>query len=176
MPQSRHRKITKAKKRPQTATANRENPASSPNKQPQHLKTVLIVLAVAAVVALGAYLFYPRGGPKEITTNSGLKYTDLVEGTGASPKRGDTVSVHYAGKLESGKEFDSSYKRGEPSDFKIGVGAVIKGWDEGLMTMKIGGKRRLVIPGKLGYGPQGRPPDIPPNATLVFDVELMGIK
>ncbi len=175
MPQSRHRKISKAKKRPRSATAERENAVSSPNNQ-QQLKTVLIVLAVAAIVALGAYLLYTRTRSKEITTQSGLTYTDLVEGTGASPKRGDTVSVHYVGTLEGGKEFDSSYKRGEPSDFQIGVGKVIKGWDEGLMTMKVGGKRRLVIPGKLGYGPQGRPPDIPPNATLLFDVELKGIK
>ena len=111
-----------------------------------------------------------------MTTPSGLKYTDLVVGTGASPKPGQTVSVNYVGKLENGKQFDSSYDRGQPYDFKIGTGVVIKGWDEGLMTMKVGGKRKLVVPGKLAYGPQGRPPNIPSNATLVFDVELMGVK
>ena len=84
--------------------------------------------------------------------------------------------MHYTGTLENGKKFDSSLDRGKPADFKIGVGSVIKGWDEGLMTMKVGGKRRLVIPAKLGYGPQGRPPDIPGNSTLIFDIELLGVK
>jgi peptidylprolyl isomerase len=106
---------------------------------------------------------------------SGLKYTDLRVGTGPSPQPGQTVTVNYVGKLQSGKQFESSYDRGQPADFAIGVGRVIKGWDEGLMTMKVGGKRKLVVPGKLGY-PQGKPPDIPPNSTLVFEVELLGIK
>jgi len=135
-----------------------------------------VVVALAATVI--GYLIKQRagGGGSEITTASGLKYTDLVVGSGATPQRGQTVTVHYTGTLENGKKFDSSYDHGRPADFKIGVGSVIKGWDEGLMSMKVGGKRKLVIPSALGYGPQGRPPDIPGNSTLIFDVELLGVK
>jgi peptidylprolyl isomerase len=111
---------------------------------------------------------------KMITTPSGLQYTDLVEGTGASPTKGQTVSVHYTGTLQDGKKFDSSVDRGQPFQFKIGVGQVIKGWDEGVASMKVGGKRQLVIPPDLGYGARGIGP-IPPNATLLFDVELLGV-
>ena len=112
---------------------------------------------------------------KEVTTASGLKYQDIKIGTGASPKQGKTVSVHYVGTLTDGTKFDSSRDRNEPFSFAIGTGQVIKGWDEGVMGMKIGGVRRLMIPGNLAYGPEGRPPTIPPNATLNFDVELLGI-
>jgi peptidylprolyl isomerase len=115
-------------------------------------------------------------GTKETTTSSGLKYIDLVEGKGASPRQGQTVIVHYTGTLENGTKFDSSVDRGQPITFPIGTGRVIKGWDEGLMSMKVGGKRRLIIPAHLAYGAQGRPPVIPPNATLLFDVELIDIK
>lgn len=112
----------------------------------------------------------------EVTTPSGLKYVDMVEGTGASPEPGQSVTVHYTGTLEGGEKFDSSVDRGQPFVFQIGMGRVIKGWDEGVMTMKIGGKRRLIIPASLGYGARGAGGVIPPNATLIFEVELLGVK
>lgn len=112
---------------------------------------------------------------KTVTTKSGLQYQDIKVGKGKSPKLGQTVVVHYTGWLTNGKKFDSSRDRNEPFEFPIGVSAVIQGWDEGVMTMKVGGRRKLTIPSKLGYGPSGNGP-IPPNATLIFDVELLGIK
>ncbi|MEA5600860.1 FKBP-type peptidyl-prolyl cis-trans isomerase [Nostoc sp. UHCC 0252] len=113
---------------------------------------------------------------KTVTTPSGLKYVELKEGTGATPQPGQTVEVHYVGTLENGTKFDSSRDRGQPFSFKIGVGQVIKGWDEGLSTMKVGGRRQLIIPSELGYGARGAGGVIPPNATLLFDVELLGVK
>jgi peptidylprolyl isomerase len=111
-----------------------------------------------------------------VTTPSGLKYRDITEGTGESPKNGQTVKVHYTGTLQDGTKFDSSRDRGQPFEFPIGLGRVIKGWDEGVLTMKIGGRRELVIPPDLGYGSRGAGGVIPPNATLIFDVELLGLK
>ncbi|MEH2295112.1 FKBP-type peptidyl-prolyl cis-trans isomerase [Nostoc sp.] len=111
-----------------------------------------------------------------VTTPSGLKYVELKEGTGATPQPGQTVEVHYVGTLEDGTKFDSSRDRGQPFSFKIGVGQVIKGWDEGLSTMKVGGRRQLIIPPELGYGARGAGGVIPPNAILHFDVELLGVK
>ena len=110
-----------------------------------------------------------------VTTPSGLKYVDEKEGTGPSPARGKTVTVHYTGTLADGKKFDSSRDRNEPFSFQIGVGQVIKGWDEGVMSMKVGGKRKLIIPANLGYGARGAGGIIPPNAELHFDVELLGV-
>ncbi|MBI1341099.1 FKBP-type peptidyl-prolyl cis-trans isomerase [bacterium] len=113
----------------------------------------------------------------------GLRMTfetiDSVVGTGASPARGDTVTVHYTGWLsvggERGDKFDSSVDRGRPFSFKVGVGQVIRGWDEGVSTMKVGGKRTLILPPEYGYGARGAGDVIPPNATLIFDVELLGV-
>ena len=112
---------------------------------------------------------------EEVVTSSGLKYTDSVVGDGKSPEKGKKVTVHYTGKLTNGKKFDSSVDRGDPFAFTIGVGQVIKGWDEGVMSMKVGGKRTLTIPAALGYGAQGAGGAIPPNAELIFDVELLGV-
>lgn len=109
------------------------------------------------------------------TTESGLKYEVIKEGVGETPQPGQTVTVHYTGTLEDGTKFDSSRDRGQPFSFKIGQGRVIKGWDEGLSLMKVGGRRRLVIPPELGYGARGAGGVIPPNATLIFDVELLKI-
>ena len=111
-----------------------------------------------------------------VTTESGLKYTDFVVGEGASPETGQSVTVHYTGWLEDGTKFDSSLDRGEPFTFQIGMGQVIAGWDEGVSTMKVGGKRQLVIPPDLGYGEQGAGNVIPANATLIFEVELLEVR
>ncbi len=121
---------------------------------------------------------------QEVTTPSGLKYTDLQVGDGAEAKAGQQVSVHYTGWLENGTKFDSSLDRPIPFnqdrpatfDFALGGGQVIRGWDEGVAGMKVGGKRRLTIPAALGYGARGAGGVIPPNATLIFEVELLGVK
>ena len=120
------------------------------------------------------------GGPMESAdtrvTASGLKITELNLGDGAEAAAGQTVVVHYRGTLENGKQFDASYDRGKPFTFPLGRGQVIKGWDEGVQGMKVGGKRKLVIPPELGYGTRGAGGVIPPNATLIFEVELLDIK
>ncbi len=113
---------------------------------------------------------------EEIVTSSGLRYTDDQVGSGAQPQKGQRVTVHYTGTLPDGKKFDSSRDRGKPFVFTIGVGQVIKGWDEGVMSMKVGGRRRLVIPPDLGYGARGAGGVIPPMATLHFDVELLAVE
>ena len=113
---------------------------------------------------------------EETLTESGMIMIDHIVGSGPQPKIGDTVIVHYTGKLENGNKFDSSHDRGSPFKFPLGMGRVIKGWDEGLSTMNVGGKRTLIIPPYLAYGSQGAGGVIPPNATLLFEVELIAIK
>ena len=135
------------------------------------VSAILLVFALAPLSALAA---------GEVTTPSGLRIIDVKPGTGPVPKAGQTVSVNYTGWLfvdgKKGKKFDSSLDRGEPFSFTLGQGQVIKGWDEGLATMHVGGKRTLIIPPDLGYGPRGAGADIPPGATLMFDVDLLGAK
>ena len=143
------------------------------------------VLALALITGLGGAVAIGLSSPanaqaKTMTTASSLQITDSVVGTGASPKTGQTCIMHYTGWLyvngAKGKKFDSSLDRGQPFEFPIGTGRVIKGWDEGVATMKVGGKRTLIIPPALGYGASGAGGVIPPNATLIFDVELLGVK
>ena len=136
----------------------------------------------AALAATAGVLALPESADAQnvVTTPSGLKYIDIAVGTGASPKTGQTCVMHYTGWLykdgKKGAKFDSSVDRGAPFEFKIGVHQVIAGWDEGVATMKVGGKRTLIIPPALGYGAAGAGGVIPPNATLLFDVELLAIK
>jgi len=133
----------------------------------------LLVLAVTCVTACAQ----DKAEEKVVTTDSGLKYIDLKEGTGTGAKAGDMVDVHYTGWLTNGKKFDSSLDAGKPFTFKLGARKVIKGWDEGVAGMKVGGKRKLMIPAKLGYGETGTEDGtIPPNAELIFEVELLKIK
>jgi peptidylprolyl isomerase len=135
--------------------------------------------AIPAMVAI-ATLAAPAAAQTVVTMPDGLKIIDLTVGTGRAPKTGQTVVVHYTGWLyqdgAKGKKFDSSVDRGEPFEFPLGMHQVIAGWDEGVATMKVGGKGTLIIPPELGYGARGAGEVIPPNATLLFDVELLGIK
>lgn len=152
------------------------------DKRPSFSSSGFMALLGAVVIALivyGAISYYWNSAPTNtlIATSSGLKYVDLVEGTGASPQPGQQVTINYIGTLEDGTIFENSRDPGrEPFEFVIGRGSVIKGWDEGVMSMKVGGKRKLIIPPQLGYGPAGRPPKIPGNSTLIFEVELLNVK
>ena len=150
--------------------------APNPAVQSQQAKISTEVQPTATLAANTLQEISQMSSEKTITTPSGLQYVDVVVGKGDSPVPGNTVVVHYTGKLTNGNVFDSSVERGKPFAFKIGVGQVIKGWDEGVMTMKVGGKRTLTIPPDLAYGKSGAGGVIPPDSTLIFDVELLEIK
>jgi peptidylprolyl isomerase len=177
MPQSRKRQVAKGRRpAPQTFQKKQTAPSKSNNRSTQIIAGVII----AAVLAAGLVYFFTRGkgqsgSGNEVTTASGLKYVDLVEGTGEPPKPGQTVVVDYTGTLQDGTKFDSSKDSGHPFSFVIGGNGAIRGFEEGVRTMKVGGKRRLIIPPKIGYGAQAKP-NIPANSTLIFEVELLGIK
>lgn len=144
------------------------------------LSALAFTAGLAVSIAAGSLTPAAAQAKKTMTTASGLQITDSVVGTGETPKPGQTCVMHYTGWLYvngmKGKKFDSSVDRNEPFEFPIGRGRVIKGWDEGVATMKVGGKRTLIIPPSLGYGERGAGGVIPPNATLMFDVELLGVK
>jgi FKBP-type peptidyl-prolyl cis-trans isomerase FkpA len=142
----------------------------------------------ASMLVLASTMLFAQGGgktdtsaPTKVTgepkkTASGVSYWDIKVGTGTVAEKGKSVTVHYTGWLTNGKKFDSSVDRGEPASFQLQDGKVIKGWVEGVAGMKVGGKRQLKIPPEAGYGPQGYPGAIPPNATLIFDIELLDVK
>lgn len=162
-------------------------------------RKVIGIIALFIIVSIGTYLFLKSFDQKKLSQSpvssgdatssaieatpsaadsaaNALKIEDLSVGTGREAKSGDTVSVHYLGTLENGTKFDSSYDRNQPFETKIGVGQVIKGWDEGIPGMKVGGKRRLTIPSELAYGDRGAGDKIPPGSTLIFEVELLEVK
>ena len=151
--------------------------ASSPMElDPDETNPTLFAMAPDSNQADASALGGPMSADKAQILASGLRVTDLEVGTGPEAVAGQTVVVHYRGTLENGKQFDASYDRGKPFTFPLGRGQVIKGWDEGVQGMKVGGKRKLVIPPELGYGTRGAGGVIPPNATLIFEVELLDIK
>ena len=144
------------------------------------LAAIVVAIALIGTVAVGTSTSSRAQAAKTMTTASGLQIADSKVGTGATPKPGQTCVMHYTGWLyengAKGKKFDSSVDRGEPFEFPIGQKRVIAGWDEGVASMKVGGKRTLIIPPALGYGSRGAGSAIPPNATLIFEVELLGVK
>jgi peptidylprolyl isomerase len=150
------------------------------------VERLIVLLLLLAAIAIPACAQKETGAVAEkkgeqaaaantVKTSTGLAYVELAPGSGPSPVAGKQVKVHYTGWLENGTKFDSSVDRGEPFIFIIGAGQVIPGWDEGIMSMKVGGKRKLIIPSQLGYGSAGAGGVIPPNATLIFEVELLDV-
>jgi len=145
------------------------------------IATAILVLTAITLSAQTAAQKTDTSAPTKVTgdgvkTSSGLQYWDITVGTGDVAKQGSHVKVHYTGWLTNGKKFDSSVDRGQPFEFTIGRGEVIKGWEEGVTGMKVGGKRQLRIPPELGYGREGYPGAIPANATLIFDIQLLAVK
>lgn len=143
----------------------------------KNIVTKVFLATLIAVFGFSAQSFSEEDKPEAevVTTESGLKYKVIKEGDGEKPEKGDRVKVHYTGKLTDGEVFDSSRERDKPFVFPLGIGRVIKGWDEGVADMKVGERRELTIPYDLAYGERGYPPVIPPKATLIFDVELLEI-
>lgn len=179
MPQSRKRHT--ARRTHPSSTSYGAAERAQARRAKQRKTRIIAAVVIFALVAAGAtYLFAPfarRGGEGVVvTTPSGLKYTDIVVGNGPGLRPGQTAVVHYTGTLTNGTKFDSSRDRGQPYSFVFGQAPMIKGWDEGLSTMKVGGRRRLTVPPALGYGAAGRPPSIPGGATLLFDLELLDVK
>jgi peptidylprolyl isomerase len=143
----------------------------------RNMRIVAIILVAVIAIAAVAYVITRRGSQavvSDVTTDSGLRIQDLKIGDGPSPTPGQMVTVHYTGWLENGTQFETS-RTGKPAQFKLG-GNLIKGWNEGLATMKVGGLRKLIIPSKLAYGAAGSPPKIPPNSNLTFEIELLDVK
>jgi FKBP-type peptidyl-prolyl cis-trans isomerase len=176
LPQSRKRKTRRG------GVSSRSTYSSQKKSNKTNIIIICAIIA-AFVIGAAALLFSGKGSEnggkvgEEVTTPSGLKYIDEAIGTGESPARGKTVTVHYTGMLEDGYKFDSSVDKGQPYTFRYGIDPFIDGWNEGLLTMKPGGKRRLIIPPNLGYGARGNAPaKIPPNATLIFELELLSVK
>lgn len=137
-----------------------------------HSKKYILIIIIFTLISLCSC----GKGNKEIVTASGLKYTDIKEGSGAVASNGKKVMVHYVGTLENGKVFDSSMDKNQPLTFTLGSGEMIPGFDEGILNMKVGGRRKLVIPPNLAWGPEGAQGVIPPNATVIFDIELLDVK
>jgi FKBP-type peptidyl-prolyl cis-trans isomerase FkpA len=167
-------------------------PTTREKRRKTRRRNLILIMAIPAILVIigGGYLinrfiYQPedalQGPPpidssiQTVTTASGLQYQDIVVGNGAEAQPGVTVSVHYTGWLTDGTKFDSSVDRNKPFEFPLGAGKVIRGWDEGITGMKVGGQRRLTIPPELGYGEEGFPPVIPTNAILIFDVELLDV-
>ena len=160
------------------ATSTREQRRAARAKKKRNQRIVLasiLFLFVLVILVFNWRKIFPSGG-EMITTESGLQYEDIIVGNGQEAKPGDIVSVHYTGWLDDGTKFDSSLDRNDAFEFQLGVGGVIQGWDEGVAGMKVGGTRKLTIPAHLGYGERGAGGVIPPNATLVFEVQLLAIR